>query len=97
MRGGPAAAHAGNPPVNTSDDAPLCAICWRPVEVGGREGFVLKVVPIRHHVSEQSGRVVEEEMDFNLAGKLEGMDNLLWHYECLVDLLLDPSVVGRTY
>lgn len=82
--------------MKTMDRAPLCNICWEPVEVG-RRSFTLKVTPVRFTESEKSGRIRSEEMEFDLDGDLDGHEYLLWHYDCLVDLLNDPSVVGRTY
>jgi hypothetical protein len=82
--------------MKTTDEAPLCTICWEPMDLGER-GLALKVVPMKFTESEKSGRIRSEEMEFNLDGKLSGYDHLLWHYRCIVDLLNDPSVVGKTY
>jgi hypothetical protein len=80
--------------MKTLDDLPLCTICWEPLDL---DDFSLKVTPVRFKQSEKSGRLRPEEMEFNLKGKLAGHDELHWHYRCIVDLLNDPSVVGKTY
>ena len=77
------------------DKPPLCTICWEVMDED--EEFFLQVTPVQLERSRKSGRVRVGELEFALPGNLAGHDQLYWHYECLVELLQDPSVVGKTY
>jgi len=87
-----------SPVLQNGHNLPRCALCGEPFEPDNEDEIILVIHPMLLETSKKSGRVRLVDYEFNVQRNgLDGLGKFYWHYECAVEQLLDPSVIGHFY